>query len=478
MNARLILVLVTSCLGFLTDATTEAQIYSNLYSFSGATGFPPANNDGALPVGAVALSGNVLYGTTSEGGTNGQGTLFSVSTDGTGFKVLHIFQALSSGSSGTNKDGAAPHGALTVSGGAVYGTTSLGGPSGFGTLFRMNTDGSAFTNLHVFTSSDGAYPNAELLLEGNTLYGTAPSGGSIYGVGNVFRLRTDGTAFTNLHAFTAGADGALPEGGLLLSGGTLYGTTSGGGTNSGMGVLFSMSTNGAAFKTLHTFPKSFSQTNSDGTTPEAGLILSGNTLFGTAAHGGTNGNGTVFSIGTSGQGFKVLHSFAPKKLDPTLSYPTNSDGAVPLCTLTLNGGTLYGTTELAGTAANGTVFSLGTNGSAFSVVYTFVPLIGAGFINSGGVDPNAGLLLSGNTFYGTTSTGGGYNGNVFALTLTPGGQTTLSLQANRGFLVLSWSGATSLQSATNVLGPYSNVPGATSPYTALTTNAQQFFRLH
>jgi uncharacterized repeat protein (TIGR03803 family) len=476
MNARLILVLVNACL--LTSATTEAQIYSNLYGFTAYSGFPPTNNDGALPLGGVALAGNVLYGTTSEGGTNGQGTLFSVNTDATGFKVLHVFQSLSFGTSGTNKDGAAPHGSLTVSGGSVFGTTSLGGPAGYGTLFRMNTDGSGFTNLHVFTSSDGAYPTAELLLDGNTLYGTAGSGGSIYGVGTVFRLRTDGSAFTNLHAFTAGADGALPQGGLLLSGSTLYGTTSGGGTNAGMGVLFSLSTNGTAFKTLHTFPKSFSQTNRDGTTPEAGLILSGDTLFGAAAHGGTNGNGTLFSISTSGQGFTVLHSFAPKKLDPTLGNPTNSDGAVPLCTLTLKDGTLYGTSQIAGIAADGTIFSLGTNGSGFKVVYTFVPIIGAGFINSGGVNPAAGLILSGGTFYGTTSIGGGYDGNVFALTPTPSGQTLLSVQANYGFIILTWSGSFGLQSALSVDGPYSNVLGATSPYAALTTNAQQFFRLH
>lgn len=56
---------------------------------------------------------------------------------------------------------------------------------------------------------------------------------------------------------------------------------------------------------------------------------------------------------------------------------------------------------------------------------------------------------------------------------------TLFVQRNDTHLVLSWSGSYTLQSATNVAGVYADVSGATSPYTnALTSNPQQFFRLH
>ena len=59
-----------------------------------------------------------------------------------------------------------------------------GGSSGNGTVFAVNTDGTGFTNLHSFTAastnglipstnSDGANPEAGLILSGNTLYGTA-----------------------------------------------------------------------------------------------------------------------------------------------------------------------------------------------------------------------------------------------------------------------------------------------------------------
>jgi uncharacterized repeat protein (TIGR03803 family) len=61
-------------------------------------------------------------------------------------------------------------------------------------VFSVNTDGTGFTNLHNFTStsspgtnSDGAGPYASLLLSGNTLYGTT-SGGGGFGYGTVFSL--------------------------------------------------------------------------------------------------------------------------------------------------------------------------------------------------------------------------------------------------------------------------------------------------
>ena len=78
---------------------------------------------------------------------------------------------------------------------------------------------------------------------------------------------------------------------------------------------------------------------SDGDYPYAGLILSGNTLYGTTAYGGSSGNGTVFAVNTDGTGFTNLHSFTARSV---LIY-TNSDGADPHAGLILSGNTLYGT---------------------------------------------------------------------------------------------------------------------------------------
>ena len=115
----------------------------------------------------------------------------------------------------TNSDGAVPYAGLVLSGNTLYGTANSGGTFGNGTVFAVNTDGTGFTNLHSFTAtapvlrlytnSDGANPWAGLILSGNTLYGTALCGGSS-GNGTVFAVNTDGTGFTNLHSFTAGTD--------------------------------------------------------------------------------------------------------------------------------------------------------------------------------------------------------------------------------------------------------------------------------
>jgi uncharacterized repeat protein (TIGR03803 family) len=163
----------------------------------------------------------------------------------------------------------------------------------------------------------------------------------------VFAVNTDGTGFTNLHNFSASSndpsgvytngDGAGPNG-LILSGHTLYGTAQVGGT-SGNGTVFSINTDGTGFTNLHTFTASPNFTNSDGANPGAGLILSGNFLYGTTQSGGSSGNGTVFSL-----------SFAPQLniisygTNVILTWPTNVAG------FDYTGYTLQSTTNLRSSA--------------------------------------------------------------------------------------------------------------------------------
>jgi uncharacterized repeat protein (TIGR03803 family) len=168
--------------------------------------------------------------------------------------------------------------------------------------------------------------------------------------------------FTTLHSFTAtsgifsnntNGDGAVPEAGLILSGDTLYGTAyDGGGT--GYGTLFAITTNGMVFSNLHSFTN-----GNDGDHPVGDLTLSGDTLYGTANAGGSAGNGTIFAIGTGGTNFASLYNFA------ALNNFTNSDGANPQAGLILSGNTLYGTANAGGSAGNGTVFAIITNGELY-----------------------------------------------------------------------------------------------------------------
>jgi len=119
----------------------------------------------------VIQAGNTLYGTASAGGTNGDGTLFSVSAAGANFTVLRDFAYTS--------DGESPRPTLIVSGNTLYGTAPLGGSFGYGPAYRVRTDGTGFTNLHNFSSpTDGRYPYGGVVQSGNLLYGLAESGGT------------------------------------------------------------------------------------------------------------------------------------------------------------------------------------------------------------------------------------------------------------------------------------------------------------
>ena len=109
----------------------------------------------------------------------------------------------------------------------------------------------------------------------------------------MFSLKTDGTAFTTLHTFTWN-DGLSPYAGLFLSGDLLYGVTTGGGNggdSGGYGTIFMVKTNGVDFVALYNFGLV-----NDGSAPQANLVLSSNTLYGTAQFGGRPELGTVFAL--------------------------------------------------------------------------------------------------------------------------------------------------------------------------------------
>jgi uncharacterized delta-60 repeat protein len=414
----LLLPALIACLGLIPAGRVRAQTFTTLHNFTATSGASPYNNsDGSNPDAGLILSGNTLYGTASVGGSSGNGTVFAVKTDGTGFTTLHSFSALTSITYGTNGDGRYPRAGLILSGNTLYGTASSGGSSGFyGTAFRVNTNGTGFANLHNFTSpsgsgglygtnSDGALPYGGLILSGNTLYGTAFGGGSS-GRGTVFKFDTDGTGFIPLHSFTGiyPIYGNYPAAGLILSGNTLYGTTEYQSGNGGPGTVFAVNTDGTGFTNLHYF----AYYPSDGTSPKAGLILSGNTLYGTAYDGGSSDRGTVFKVNTDGTGFTNLYNFTG-----------GSDGADPEAGLILSGSTLYGTAQSGGCLDQGTVFAIKTNGTAFTILYSFTATASSyPHTNSDGANPRAGLILSGNTLYGTANQGGSSgNGTMYSLSL-------------------------------------------------------------
>jgi uncharacterized repeat protein (TIGR03803 family) len=430
------------------------------------------------------------------------------------FKTLHNFAGLSFGWVEV-LDGAAPQAALILSGNALYGTAldvfkvntdgtsflplyiflwddqgdltglTLSGNTlfgmthnqgSYGTVFAISTDGTGFTTLYSFSGNDGANPVGGLTLSDGVLYGTTYVGGN-FESGTVFKVNTDGTGFSLLHSFTVAnnninSDGYLLAAGLVLSNNTLYGTAYFGGSW-GSGTIFSVGTDGTGFRTLHSFTGA-----GGGANPVADLTLSDNILYGTTVHGGSNGSGTVFKINIDGTGFRVLHEFSAG----TSNTYTNSDGAFPEAPLIVSSNIVFGTASGGGNAGNGTLFSMNIDGTGFTIQHVFTATAidsdtnSTSFgqaTNSDGISP-AGLTLSGNTLYGTASFGGIWGwGTVFSISL-PINPPQLTVTQSAPHLILTWPTNAigfALQSTTNLVSPQIWTAVSTVPVVANGRNA-------
>jgi uncharacterized repeat protein (TIGR03803 family) len=306
---------------------TPAGTLTTIYSFCSQTNC----GDGSGPYAGVlrGVDGN-FYGTTSFGGTFGNGTVFKLTATGT-LTTLHSFDY-------TAGDGAQPFAALIqASDGNFYGTTAGGGPSNAGTIFKITPSGT-LTILHTFNGSDGATPMTSLVqgIKGD-FYGTAGQ--------NIFQMTPQG-ALTTLHAFT-GPDGAYPNGIMRAANGIFYGTTYGGGSNNscnnGCGTIFQIASSGT-FTTLYNFD------STHGANPVATLAqgTDGN-FYGTTYAGGVGGDyGTVFEMSPAGA-LTSLHSFV------------GTDGGQPYGPVAqATNGEFYGTATNFGSYSGGTLFGLVT----------------------------------------------------------------------------------------------------------------------
>ncbi|MEJ2744427.1 MAG: hypothetical protein P8123_01885 [bacterium] len=313
--------------------------YAKLHDFLDPA-FAP---DGTTPYAGLVLDGGVLYGMTSAGGTNGGGIIFSMNSDGSGYAKLHNFPEPA-----VANDGVSPFGSLVMENGVLYGATLAGGANGGGVIFSINADGTGYIKLHDFLDppvvNDGIAPWAGPVISGGVLYGTTITGGS-NGAGIVYSIAKDGSGYTKLHEFpdpVITSDGMTVFSSVIVENGTIYGTAFNGGAgwNGGNknGIVFSMNTDGSGYSILH----DFSTGGSDGANPYGGVTLAGDKLYGMTTSGGAYGAapglGTLYSINTDGSGFTIEHSFAGQL----------TDGAGPLGNLTLQGSTIYGMTISGG----------------------------------------------------------------------------------------------------------------------------------
>jgi uncharacterized repeat protein (TIGR03803 family) len=313
-----------------------------------------SGKDGEAPGSLVAVDGN-LFGTTTYGGgygcktsrVKGCGTIFELTPSGKE-SVLYAFRGGAAGSQPNS---------LTPLQGTLYGEAAAGGTGkcyyadnpGCGLIFKMQSS-KHVSVLHAFPGGkNGGAPIGGLLVHDGFFFGTTESGGDnaclfSYGCGTALRVTTTGSV-TILHAFGHTMhDGALPEGGLMMLGGMLYGTTFSGGTYDcaltgsfiGCGTVFALTPSGRE-KIIYNFTG-----QKDGAYPSELVVIGGN-LYGTA--GALYGCGTIFELTPSGE-------------ETTLyQFQGGSDGCGPSSGLLPAGGVFYGTTSGGGAHGHGTVYA-------------------------------------------------------------------------------------------------------------------------
>ena len=397
---------------------------SGVYSWRGAP-----SDGGNWSTLILARSNDAGYGTTTSGAVtnprcvanrDGCGIFYKIS--GTGARtILHQF-GTQPVSASTGNPAIYPFGApLEAADGTFWGTTTGQEPGRFGAgaavLYRLARDGSSMT---FISELGGPSYSAPMQASDGTIYGTTVDNGPgtcswlqsvctpTTGSGTIFKVNSNGTGFTYIHTFT-GANGSKPYGGLMqATDGTLWGTTSAGGT-SNLGTIYKI-VNGT-FSTVYSF-----RGGSDGANPAQSAMIqaSDGNLFGTTQFGGSSINqGTVFRLSPTTGTVTILHAFTGKQQFTGDDEPTTAqDGLQPVGT-PIEGpdGRMYGVAGGGGALGGGIAYSLKKDGSDYQQLYAF-----SGGPESGGLTTTLIMTPDGN-FYGTGQYGGGFNwGAIFQMT--------------------------------------------------------------
>jgi uncharacterized repeat protein (TIGR03803 family) len=388
------LALLVALTGIATERV-QAQTFTTILAFG--------NADGNFPTAALiqATDGN-LYGTTMNGGANGDGTVFKISTRGSLTTVYSFCEQPNC------LDGRSPIGpVIQATDGDFYGVTGYGGANcdssqQCGTVFSLTARGD-LTTLYSFCSgvisTDGCL-NPQFFGVGlvqatnGDFYGTTSAGGAD-GHGSVFKITHAGALTTEI-SFNGTTDGGSPFAGLVqATNGLLYGTTS---------YVFDITEHGRLTTLIELAPDSYSMS--------ALIQATDGNLYGSTA-GGSN-NGTIFKISPAGV-ITTLYDFC--------SQPNCADGSYPWSALTQGSdGNFYGVTQHGGTNLNcggqgcGTIFKLTPNGD-LTTLYSFCPQPTVNGICPDGNYPYGLTQATDGNFYGTTLFGGNNDGTVYRLSV-------------------------------------------------------------
>jgi uncharacterized repeat protein (TIGR03803 family) len=320
-----------------------------------------------------------LYGCAARGGKENIGTIFKLRKDGSEFSKIYDFAV--------SKGGIPEAGLLQLSDGTLFGTTRYGGNNGFGTIFKINPDGSGYKNIHHFTTLTGIFTTGPLSqLSDGRIIGATLFGGSYFS-GLIFTIKQDGSSFSVLYNFNNTSDRYFPASSVKEINGYIYGTANG---------PYKLGMDGSGFQKINapgnvlttygnnelinlTGLEIFKITDDQSTSifnfnfqknvyyPSQIIQASSSTatIYGLTA-GGLYDKGAIFKVDDSG--YKTIYNFNEYTPTTNLLYTSNY---------------IYGLAYYVDDTGhtNEIIFRLNTDGSAFTVIKTFLNSIN---IQSGG----------------------------------------------------------------------------------------------
>jgi uncharacterized repeat protein (TIGR03803 family) len=442
--------------------------------------------EGKQPDTLLIGQDTALYGATQYGGSSNYGTIFRLNTSGSGFTVLHSF---------TDNNGYNPYAGPYVSliqgqDGGLYGTTAYGGGNGDGVVFRLNPDGTGYTVLHNFSGSDGQIPLAPLLQASDgLLYGTTFAGGT--GAGVLFTISTNGQSYAVLHQLCQATEGAGPIGGLLEGcDGALCGTTFNYGGGGG-GTVFKLNKDGSGFTVLENLAKTVAPANyAIGTLVDG----HDGALYGATAYGGYAGEGIIYEMAYSWSFDTPVVTDTCCGTNVTIALLGTVTNATSACSRSITAtwaitDCCTNTVQCSQTVtvlSRAPVFECPTNivvTSCTNVAVFFPSTLPGNACCSNlalSYTPPSGTIFA----QGTTNLiqclatdcCGHNNTCVFQVAVIPP-TLALSISRNQNTITLTWVGGGILEQANAVTGPWTPLPGVASPYTVLANQAAQFYRL-
>jgi uncharacterized repeat protein (TIGR03803 family) len=360
--------------GFIYNLNEDGSDFTNLYSFKNI------DSDGRNPWCTLVEYNGRLWGSTTTGGTKGNGTIFSIADDGTDYGQEISFIDVT-------YTGWQPNGFVIEANNHIVGTTLSGGYNDYGVIFSLSKDGTEYNVLHHFSFTDGTGTSGALVEIDGKLWGLNSEGGA-NNKGTIFSIDIDGSNFTKAHDFN-GIDGDTPVGGLIVSDGLLWGVTAN--SNNGAGNIFKYNPNTGIAESVIDFDplQGLNQ-------PQSGLTKAYEKFYCITKTSTSSVTYQLYNFDLDGNNFNRVYQF--NEFFDNVRRPSGL--------LVLTDVNLWGVDFFGGTFRDGSLFSFEENGTLFKKQYDFNfefqgsrPIGGLTFFNNKlyGVIRNSNLIFSINT---------------------------------------------------------------------------------